>query len=236
MISDTRRSMLLMAGAALAGLPLAGQAQSGAAQSTPAGSAPAGSAAAAQGQAPREGRDFRAVKPAQPTAVPDGKIEVIEFFWYGCPHCYSLEPLIKDWSGKLPDDVAFRRIHVPFGERRHQQLFYTLESMGKADALNEVVFRAIHVERDRLDTADKMVTALSKHGVDGKQFRDTFDSFAVRTKMRRAAQVVDAYGVDGVPALAVNGKYYTSPSMVGSNAGALRTLDQLIEIERKARS
>ena len=222
MTSDTRRSILLAAGAALAGLPLAGRAQT--------------SPPSAQGQAPREGRDYRLVKPAQPTAVPEGKIEVIEFFWYGCPHCYSLEPLITEWVGKLPDDVGFRRIHVPFGERRHQQLFYTLESMGKAEALNDVVFKAIHVDRDRLDTPDRMVAVLSKHGVDGKQFRDTFDSFAVRTKMRRAAQVVDAYGVDGVPAMAVNGKYYTSPSMVGSNAGALRTLDQLIAIERKTRS
>jgi len=91
------------------------------------------------------------------------------------------------------------------------------------------------VDRDRLDTVDKMVAMLGKHGIDGNQFRDTYKSFSVRTKMRRAAQVVDAYGVDGVPAMAVNGKYYTAPSMAGSNGAALAVLDHLIEIERKAR-
>jgi len=212
MISDTRRSMMLAAGAALAAVPLASMAQ-----------------------VPVAGKDFRPVSPPQATEAPAGKIEVLEFFWYGCPHCNSLEPSLKAWVAKLPDDVVFRRVHVPFGERRHQQLFYTLEAMGKAEEVNDAVFRAIHVDRDRLDTPDKMVAMLSKHGIDGKQFRETFDSFAVRTKMRRAAQVVDAYGVDGVPAMAVNGKYYTSPSMVGSAAGALRMLDQLIEIERRAK-
>jgi len=216
MISDTRRSMMLATGAVLVaagttGLPM-----------------PAGA------QVLREGRDYRVVRPAQPTEVPAGKIEAIEFFWYGCPHCNSLEPALEQWVKKLPDDVVFRRIHVPFGERRHQQLFYTLESMGKDEELHKAVFHAIHVDRDRLDTVDRMVAMLSKHGVDEKQFRDTFDSFAVRTKMRRAAQVVDAYGVEGVPAMAVAGKYYTAPSMVGSNGGALQVMDQLIEIERKA--
>ncbi|MCM5570994.1 thiol:disulfide interchange protein DsbA/DsbL [Burkholderiaceae bacterium FT117] len=212
MTDRIRRSMIMAAGAAAIAAPIG-----------------------ALAQAPREGKDFRPVRPAQPTDVPPGKIEVIEFFWYGCPHCNSLEPLLKDWVAKLPDDVVFRKLHVPFGERRHQQLFYTLESMGKAAEVNDAIFRAIHVDRDRLDTVDKMVALLGKHGIDGKTFRETFDSFAVRTKMRRAAQVVDAYGVDGVPAMAVNGKYYTAPSMVGSNAGALRMLDQLIEIERRAR-
>jgi len=185
--------------------------------------------------APREGRDFRLVKPQQPTEAPAGKVEVIEFFWYGCPHCNSLEPLLKEWVAKLPADVAFRRVHVPFGERRHQQLHYTLEAMGKADALGDKVFRAIHVDRDRLDTVDKMAALLSQHGVDRKQFADTFESFAVRTRMRRAAQISEAHGVDGVPAMAINGKYYTSPSMTGSNQNALRVMDWLIAQERQAR-
>lgn len=221
MINDTRRSIFVAAGAALAGVPLASVAQ---------GSAPA----PAPTQTLIEGRDFRVIKPPQPVDVPPGKIEVLEFFWYGCPHCYSLEPLLKEWTAKLPDDVVFHRVHVPFGDKPHQQLFYTLQAMGKADALGDVVFRAIHVDRDRMDTPDKMIAVLSKHGIDDKQFRDTYNSFAVRTAMRRAAQLVNAYGVDGVPAMAVDGKYYTAPSMVGSNAGVLKVLDQLISIERKA--
>jgi thiol:disulfide interchange protein DsbA len=183
---------------------------------------------------PREGRDYRLIKPPQQPDAPAGKIEVIEFFWYGCPHCNSLEPALQAWVKKLPADVAFRRVHVPFGERRHQQLYYTLESMGKAEALGDRVFHAIHVDRDRLDTPEKMSAMLSRHGVDPKTFADTYESFAVRTKMRRAAQISQAYGVEGVPAMAVAGKYYTAPSMVGSNEGALRTLDWLIQKERQA--
>lgn len=190
--------------------------------------------AVAQGT-PREGRDYRLVKPPQPSEAAAGKIEVIEFFWYGCPHCNSLEPMLMDWVRKLPDDVAFRRVHVPFGERRHQQLHYALESMGKAEALGDKVFHAIHVDRDRLDTVEKMSAMLSRHGVDPKAFAETFGSFAVRTKMRRAEQVSRAYGVDGVPAMAVNGKYYTAPSMAGSNQAALRVMDWLIGQERQAR-
>lgn len=211
MIDDSRRTLIAAAGAALAGLPMGVFAQ-----------------------APREGRDFRPVRPVQPTEVPAGKIEVLEFFWYGCPHCNTLEPLLKQWVAKLPDDVVFRKVHVPFGRREHQQLFYTLESMGKAAELNEAVFRAIHVDRDPLDTVDRMVAMLGRHGVDGNQFRDTFKSFSVRTRMRRASQLTDAYGVEGVPAMGVNGKYYTAPSMVGSNGAALAVLDHLIELERKA--
>jgi thiol:disulfide interchange protein DsbA len=191
-------------------------------------------AALAQPVVPTEGKDFRPVRPPQQTDVPAGKIEVIEFFWYGCPHCYTLEPVLKSWVARLPDDVVFRKIHVPFGDRNHQQLFCTLDAMGKAAEVNDAIFQGIHVGRDRLDTVDKMVALLGKHGIDEKQFRDTYKSFSVRTQMRRAAQIVDAYGVDGVPAMAVNGKYYTAPSMAGSNAAALVVMDHLIESERKA--
>ncbi len=211
---DARRRSLISAGTALAAtaaLPVA-RAQS----------------------APVEGRDYRLVVPPQPTEAPDGKIEVIEFFWYGCPHCNALEPVLKQWLSKLPSDVWFKRAHVPFGDRRHQQLFYTLESMGIADKLDGVVFGAIHVDGNRLDTPDKMVEVLSKHGVDKDKFLDTWKSFAVRTKMGRGTQLTQAYGVDGVPAMAVAGKYYTAPSMAGSNAGALRVIDWLVQKERQS--
>ncbi|HEY0877807.1 MAG TPA: thiol:disulfide interchange protein DsbA/DsbL [Zeimonas sp.] len=210
---DARRRTLIAAGAALAGATAVPAAR---AQSTPV-----------------EGRDYRLVKPAQPTEAPSGKVEVIEFFWYGCPHCNSLEPLLKEWVSKLPADVVFRRVHVPFGDRRHQQLYYTLESMGVAEKLNDVVFRAIHVDGNRLDTPEKMVDVLSKHGVDKDRFLDTWKSFTVRTKMSRGTQLTQVYGVDGVPAMAVAGKYYTAPSLVGSNAGALRVIDWLVQKERQ---
>ena len=177
---------------------------------------------------------YRAVDPPQPTDAP-GKIEVLEFFWYGCPHCNSLEPSLKDWASKLPADVVFRKVHVGLGPSwvPHQQLFYTLESMGKADSLGSVVFNAIHVERNMLSRPEAMADLLAKQGIDRKQFLDTYQSFAVRTRMRKASTVAQAYGLDGVPAFAVNGKWFTSPSMAGGNVQALRVLDQLIERERK---
>ncbi len=211
---EARRRILISAGAAVAGAAVlpAARAQS----------------------APVEGRDYRLVTPQQPTEAPAGKIEVIEFFWYGCPHCNALEPLLKQWLSKLPSDVYFKRVHVPFGDRRHQQLYYTLESMGVAEKVDDVVFRAIHVDGNRMDTPEKMIDVLSKHGVDKDKFLETWKSFAVRTKMSRGAQLTQAYGVDGVPAMAVAGKYYTAPSLVGSNAGALRVIDWLVQKERQA--
>jgi thiol:disulfide interchange protein DsbA len=180
-----------------------------------------------------EGFEYKTVKPTAPVDAPAGKIEVVEFFWYGCPHCHSLEPALKEWAKRLPPDVAFRKVHVPFQVLAHQQLFFTLETMGRAEALNDKVFAAIHTDRNRLDTSEAMADLVSKNGVDRKQFLDTFASFGVKTKMQRATQLAGAYGIDGVPALGVAGRWLTSPSMVGSNGGALKVVDQLIERARK---
>jgi protein dithiol oxidoreductase (disulfide-forming) len=192
-----------------------------------------GTAIAQQPAAPAEGREFRSVKPPQPTEAPDGKVEVVEFFWYGCPHCNSLEPILKEWVGRLPDHVVFRKVHVPFGLAAHQQLFYTLQALGKAEALNERVFAAIHEQRQRLDKPEDMADFVARHGIDRKQFLDTYGSFGVRTRMQRATQLAAGYKIDGVPSFGVNGKYVTAPSMVGSNAAALRMIELLVERERK---
>lgn len=211
---DVRRRTLIAAGAALAG-------------------AVAAPAVRAQ-SAPVEGRDYRLVRPPQNSEVPAGKLEVIEFFWYGCPHCNSLEPLLNEWASKLPDDVVLRRVHVPFGDRRHQQLYYTLESMGLAGKVGDAVFHAIHVDGNRLDTTEKMIAVLGRHGVAEDRFLESWKSFSVRTAMSRGTKLTQAYGVDGVPAMAVAGKYYTAPSLVGSNSGALRVIDWLLQKERQA--
>ena len=187
----------------------------------------------AQSKPPEAGTDYRLVSPAQPTESP-GKIEVIEFFWFGCPHCNALEPVLNDWVKRIPADVAFRKVHVPFNEVRHQQLYYTLDSMGKTADLDAKVFAGIHVERNRLDSLDKMVDYLGKFGVDKKVFSETFESFSVQTKMRKANAVAAAFKVDSVPLLGVNGKYLTAPSMAGSNANTLSVVDYLIDLERKA--
>jgi thiol:disulfide interchange protein DsbA len=193
----------------------------------------AGPALAQQPRAPAEGTEYRLVKPPQPTEAGDGKVEVVEFFWYGCPHCNTLEPILKDWVKRLPADVVFRKVHVPFAVVAHQQLFYTLQALGKAEALNERVFAAIHEQRQRLDKPEDMADFAAKNGVDRKLFLDTYNSFGVRTRMQRATQLAAGYRIEGVPAFGVNGKYLTAPSMVGSNAGALRMVELLVEREKK---
>jgi thiol:disulfide interchange protein DsbA len=176
---------------------------------------------------------FRPVQPQQPTDAA-GKIEVVEFFWYGCPHCNSLEPVVNEWAGKLPPDVVFRKVHVPFNDQRHQQLFYTLETLGKTGELSPKVFAAIHAERNRMNTPDLLVAFAEKNGIDKKTFVDAFNSFGVQTRMKRATQLAEGYGVDGVPAFGVNGRWYTAPSMAGSNQAALKVVETLIDQERKA--
>lgn len=186
---------------------------------------------------PKAGGDYKLVKPQVPTESGD-KIEVVEFFLYSCPHCNAFEPFIRDWKKKLPPDVAFRKVHVAFRERRHQSMFYALEALGKAEELNDRIFSAIHVDKNPLDSTDKMTAFLQPLGIDPKQFLEAYESFAVRTKGRQASQLGEAYGIDGVPTVGVNGKYLTAPSMVGmlgSNAGAIKVIDHLIDLERKAK-
>jgi thiol:disulfide interchange protein DsbA len=188
----------------------------------------------AQGRTPAAGTEYRRLKTPQPTDS-SGKIEVIEFFWYGCPHCNALEPALAAWVRQLPADVAFRKVHVPFNEKKHQRLFFTLETLGVADALTPKVFAAIHGERNRLDTVDKMAELMAKNGVDVKAFRETFASFTVDTKMLRADALAAAWQIESVPLIGINGKYLTAPSMAGSNDATLHVADWLIDSERKVR-
>lgn len=187
---------------------------------------------AAQAQAV-EGKEFRSVAPPAPTDAPAGRIEVVEFFWYGCPHCHSLEPALKEWVRRLPADVAFRKAHVPWQVQAHQQLFFTLESLNLAEAHNDKVFAAIHNERNRLDKPEAMADLLVPHGVDRKQFLDAYASFGVRTRAQRATQLAAAYKIDGVPTFGIAGRFVTSPSMTGSNGAALQMVDALIARVRK---
>lgn len=184
----------------------------------------------AQQSEPVVGRDYRAVNPAQSVEAPAGRIEVLEFFAYWCPHCHSLEPELIEWRKRQGPDVVFRREHVSFRETRIQQLHYALVAMGKVDELGPRVFHALHVERARLDSPQKMAEVL---GLEPKAFVEVYDSFSVRTRARRGTQISEAYGIDGVPSLAVAGKFLTAPSMAGSNANALRVVDFLVALERK---
>lgn len=194
----------------------------------------AGSAAGTGTRGPVLGTDYRLVNPVQPVDAAAGRIEVVEFFWYGCPHCHSLEPLLKQWLSQLPAHVSFRKVHVPFAVVAHQQLFYTLQALNKAEALNTAVFSALHVDRKRLDKPEDMADLVAVHGVERKQFLDAYASFGVRARMQRASQLAAGYRIEGVPSFGVHGKYLTAPSMVGSNAAALRTVEWLVERERAA--
>lgn len=187
----------------------------------------------AQGK-PVEGTHY--VKLAQPVPVPPGKIEVVEFFWYGCPHCNAFEPLLETWTAKLPPDVAFRRVPVAFRDEpftSHQKIFYALEAMGLLASMHRKVFYAIHGERQRLDKPADIQAFMVKNGVDGAKFMENFNSFSTQTKVRQATKLAADYKIDGVPALGVHGRYFTSGTLAGSPQASLAITEYLIGLARK---
>lgn len=212
-----RRAFQTSAAAALAGvalLPATGLAQSG---------------------APVEGQHFIRLAQPVPGSTP-GRIEVVEFFWYECPHCNAFEPALEAWSRRLPSDVVLRRVPVAFRENpfvAQQRLYYALEALGKVEALHRRVFTAIHVERQRLDTAEKITAFMVKNGVDAKTFTDAYNSFGVQTKVRQAKALADGYKVDGVPAMGVAGRFYTSGTLAGTTDRSLAVVDFLVDRVRK---
>ncbi len=193
-----------------------------------------GGAALAQGN-PVEGTHY--VKLTTPATViaPAGKIEVVEFFWYGCPHCNELEPTLDGWVRKLAPDVMFRRVPVAFSatHEAHQKLFYGLEAMGKLEMMHKRIFAAIHLQRQRLDRLDDQIAFLNANGVDGAQFAKLSKEFAVTTKALQAKKLSEAYKIDGVPAMGIQGRYYTAGSLAGDNRRALAVTDYLIARVRK---
>jgi thiol:disulfide interchange protein DsbA len=174
-----------------------------------AGAAPA---ALAQG-GPVEGRHYQALSrplPAQP-----GKIEVVEFFWYGCPHCYAFEDSIEAWAKQLPADVSFRKAHVAFRPivKIHQRMFYALEAMGKEAQARPAIFKAMHQQNMALDDAKSQGKFLGNLGIDPAKYQDAYNSFGVQTKCTQAEKLFDAYKADGVPAIGIGGRFLTSPSI-----------------------
>jgi thiol:disulfide interchange protein DsbA len=181
--------------------------------------------AQAQG-APVEGRHY--LKLGTPVPVAAGKIEVVEFFWYGCPHCYAFEPVIEAWTKQLPTDVAFRRTHIIFREntKTHQRTFFALEAMGREPEFRPKIFNAIHQQRQALDTPESMAAFLGKNGLDPAKFLEVLNSFSVQSKSQQAAKLSEAYRIDGVPAIGVGGRFLTSPSLAGQGASENVALQQ----------
>jgi len=159
-----------------------------------------------------------------------GKIEVLEFFSYGCTHCYALEPSFHEWTQAQPSDVAVRQVPVAFnaGMRPLQQLYYTLEAMNRLD-LHAAVFAAIHQQRLRLFTKDAMQDWAQKQGLDAKRFADTFDSFGVNTKVERANALTQTYDIQGTPTVIVGGRYMTSPSHAKGYRATVDEVDRLVK-------
>lgn len=191
---------------------------------------------AVPGLAPAQGKfAYTELKPVQPTDTAPGKIEVVEFFWYGCPHCYNLEPFLESWMKKLPADVQFHRVPAVFNERWAYDgaIFYTLEALGVLGRLHRPFFDAIHRDRLRTDNQQALSEWLQKNGVDPNRFFDTMKSFGVQTKLRRATQLTVAYRIDGTPAMAVQGRYTVSAEQGRSQQGMLDTVDYLVGIARK---
>jgi protein dithiol oxidoreductase (disulfide-forming) len=190
---------------------------------------------AASAQAPQQ--PYAVLSPAQPTDG-GGKIEVIEFFWYGCPHCYTLEADVDAWLKKVPKDVVFKRVPAVPNENWGQsaKLYYTLEAMGLLDQYHAKVFDAFHKENQNLGNKRIREEWLKRNGVDVAKYNEVEKSFSVATKLQRARQMTANYKVDGVPRVFVHGKYYTAAEFTGSNSRIFSVVDQLIEMARKEKS
>jgi thiol:disulfide interchange protein DsbA len=184
---------------------------------------------------PDEGIDYKVLREPLPTSSP-GKIEVLEFFWYSCPHCYHLEPHLAKWKASLPSDVVFKKVHVAFRGDTQQKLFYTLEALNKAEQLNARVFDEIHQRGKAMGMLMEISEWAKTQGIPVAQFESTWNSFGVQTQQKRANALVAGYKIEGVPTFGINGRYVTSPAMVGgSHARALQVVNHLIAQERKAK-
>jgi thiol:disulfide interchange protein DsbA len=174
---------------------------------------------------------YTELKPPQPTEA-GGKIEVVEFFWYGCIHCYNLEPALEGWLKKLPPDAQFRRVPAVFNPRweHDARIFYAFEALKLLDKLHRPFFDAIHQDRLRTDDPKALAQWLQKQGVDAQKFSDVMRSFSVHSKTQRAKLMTAGYKIDGTPAIAVDGRY-----TVSAGEGMLETVSQLIDQARKQR-
>jgi thiol:disulfide interchange protein DsbA len=188
-------------------------------------------------QQPKAGTDYFVLGKPVPVDAPAGKVEVVEFFSYNCPHCAAFEPQLEAWLKTQPPHVAFRRIPVPFvgnDTEAKQRLYYTLEAMGKVDEFQGKIFDAIHRQRQPM-TGDQAILAWAEKqsGLDAKKFAELFKSFAVAGKAKRAAQLTNDYGVAGVPALGVAGRWYVDGDTAGSLDRALQIVNYLVAEARK---
>ena len=190
----------------------------------------------AQSDTYEEGRNYQRIVPSQPTDG-NGKIEVVELFWYGCPHCYRFQPYITRWAKNKPADVVYRRMPAILGE--HWALlaraFYTAEALGITDRIHQPLFDAIHAEKRRMDSEDAIMAFFAEHGVSNDAFRKTFNSFAINAKVNRAREMSRRYQAQATPSVVINGKYILNPDNSNGNFNTMiKIMDYLIDKERAA--
>ena len=182
----------------------------------------------------KPGKDYLPLERPAATDAGNGKIELIEFFWYSCPHCNTFEPTFAQWIKTAPKDVVVRRVPVAFRDdfAPQQRLFFALEAMNLLESLHAKVFAAIHVEKQALNTEAAITDWVAKQGVDKAKFMETYKSFGVASKLKRAVQLQNDYKVEGVPSFGVAGRYYTDGSIAGSMERALKVVESLIAQSR----
>jgi len=192
----------------------------------------------------QEGVNYTRLVPGQPTSVPAGQVEVLEFFWYGCPHCYAIDPLVESWKKTKPAYITFSRVPVMWseGHRSTARLYYALESMGKLDQLHGEIFKEIHTNNDPLIAADPNDTAgalriqaafLKKFGVSEDAFKKASQQFSVETALQRADQLVLRYRIEGVPTFVVNGKFVADVRSAGAAERLISLVDDLAAQEHR---
>ena len=183
------------------------------------------------------GKHYNRLSPTQPTSSPPDKVEVAEIFWYGCPHCYALDPAVKSWVASKPEYVSFVRVPVVWSDvaKTHARAFYTAEALGKLGAMHDAIFREIHEKHDLLDTEDKLRAFFGTFGVDAAAFKDAYDSVGVRTKLQRADELDRRYRIASVPTIIVNGKYSTDVDMAGGPEQLFALISELAASEHSGK-
>ena len=188
------------------------------------------------------GTNYKVIAPAQPTDASPGKVEVIEMFWYGCPHCFALDPIIESWRKNKAPYIEFVRVPVMWGEahRAHARMFYTLQALGKLEELHAAVFNEIqstgdslYVPGDEQGTQRVQVQFARAHGVDPTDFLKAYSSFAVQTNLDKADELERRYKIDAVPTIVIDGKYETDVGQAGGQENLMQLINDLSASEKR---
>ena len=187
-----------------------------------------------------EGTNYVPVTPAQPTSVAPGQIEVIEFFWYGCPHCFGVEPYLEAWLKHKPANVVFKRIPAAWPGGEHMDVdahaYYTAQALGIGEKIHEPLFNAIHLQNqyDLTTSQDALQKFFARYGVSKQQFEASWNSFGVQLKMNQALEALKVYGIQGVPTFIINGKWMTGAGYQMPYPTIVKCVEYLVQQQEQA--